>query len=274
MADCTSIEGAFKKAHESNFPFKCLLILHGCFDLPVIQTRTNRNRGDYYGTPAVQSESIGLSYVSDPNNGFSIRKMIVDTGADLVTVFNHRDMNLNEDCFRYAIVANHIGFNEISLSFVIDGYLVYLMGNMTVEYDNTGKEFYSLQEYEKRECLVATDLNIHILWHLYQRQAETSKEQLSSDAALPQVHPFLSFENKANMHNEFLKWTNQQEWSRPQSLELIEHLRQNGVRTFYSKYPARGGYDGFSGLIGMNYLRHVTMQKPANQLNFVFADDI
>jgi hypothetical protein len=71
----------------------------------VIQTRTNRRRGDYYGTPLVQSTSIGLTYyVTDRCGAISYDGMIVDTGADLVTVFNHKDMCLNEDLFRYAIV--------------------------------------------------------------------------------------------------------------------------------------------------------------------------
>jgi hypothetical protein len=199
--------------------------------------------------------------------------MIVDTGSDLVTVFNHSDMYLKKDCFRYAIVANQIGFDQISLSLVIDGYLVNILGSLITEFDSTGKVPYRLQEYKKRECLVGTDLNIHILWHLY-NHPEISKEQQISHNTLPQVQPFLSFENKAGMHDQFSKWINQSEWSRPESLELMDHLRQNGVRTFYSKYMTKKPYLGFCGLIGMSYLQHVTMHKQASQLNFVFTDNI
>jgi hypothetical protein len=175
LAECTSIEDAFKKARESNFPFKCLLILHGCFDLPVIQTRTNCKREAFYGKPKIQSDSLVFHLVSDPERGgLWFNNMIVDTGADIVTIFNHSDIYLDKDCFRYAIVANHIGYDQLSLSLVIDGYCLNLMPKM-IHASDTNNELYRHQEYKKRECLIATDLNIHILWHLYHSQ-KSSKE--------------------------------------------------------------------------------------------------
>jgi hypothetical protein len=108
---------------------------------------------------------------------------------------------------------------------------------------------------------------VHILWHLYHSQKSNTEQTYST-------HPFLSFKNKPDMHDEFNNWINQSEWSRPESSELMDHLRQNGVRIFYSEYEnSIPGYLGYRGLIGMSYLQHVIMQKPANQLNFLFTDD-